>query len=239
MTSYTRMPNESFVEYAKRQEAISKARNMRYKRAALASLDWDGIWREMDDIREECDGVRWYDDNEDSLVEALDGDEEEAYEFRMAFADLCAKIEEFDRVVNGDGWEDIGDYFDDCIVSLIGNRYNCIGYDSYEEDYYALSRYEAGLAQTESGKRVTRWTKQEMLAKIGQCLGVLIAFLDIRQRYDYLSGAMSILRGQNHAIIDAVKQIEAAYEAYIEDPWRNETALDKIVEALPERLWIE
>ncbi len=45
---------------------------------------------------EECENIRWYtdsDDGNDSLINALDGDEDEAYEFKMAFADLCAECE--------------------------------------------------------------------------------------------------------------------------------------------------
>lgn len=65
---------------------------------------------------------------------------------------------------------------DDCTVALIGNRYNTLGYDSEEEDYFSLTGYEQELAQTEAGKRLMRMTKAEMISTIGQCFGITLAF---------------------------------------------------------------
>ena len=73
-----------------------KARNMRYKKPIVKDLNLDMIINDLYEIQEECEEIRWYtdsDDGTDSLINALEGDEDEAYEFKMAFADLCAECE--------------------------------------------------------------------------------------------------------------------------------------------------
>ena len=73
-----------------------KARQLRYKKPIAKDLNLDTIREKLCDIQEACEEVRWYtdsDDGADSLINALSGDEDEAYEFKMAFADLCAECE--------------------------------------------------------------------------------------------------------------------------------------------------
>lgn len=73
-----------------------KARNLRYKKPIVRNLNIAQIQEDLWEIREACEDVRWYTDSEDgtdSLINALAGDEDEAYEFKMAFADLCAECE--------------------------------------------------------------------------------------------------------------------------------------------------
>ena len=59
----------------------NKARNLRYKKPIAKLLNLDYIQRNLWDMQEECEGIRWYtdsEDGEDSLINALDGDEDEA-----------------------------------------------------------------------------------------------------------------------------------------------------------------
>ena len=216
-----------------------RTRALRYKRPALQSMGWDFIMNELEEISCACDDVSYYIGDTDALIEAFDGDDEEAYEFRFAFADLSAKcVQLCDAMYE---WEERED-FDDCTVALIGNCYDVVGFDTLEEDYYSLTRYEEELATTEAGKRLMRKTKAEMIASIGQALGTLLAFLDLRERYDYLKATMDILRDENHSILQAVKQIEEAYEKAMEHPytWEKEwQAFDRLTEMLPDRMWVE
>ena len=72
-----------------------RAKMMRYKRPALASLEWESMITELYEIAEGCSDVRWYTDtDDDTLLNAFDGDEDDAYEFRMAFCDLDNKSSE-------------------------------------------------------------------------------------------------------------------------------------------------
>lgn len=73
-----------------------KAKNLRYKKPIVKDLNLDKITEDLYDIMNECEDVRWYtdsDNGEDSLVNALNGEEDEVYEFKMAFADLCAECD--------------------------------------------------------------------------------------------------------------------------------------------------
>lgn len=218
-----------------------RSRNLRYKRPALESLGYEAIDNELYEIGTACSDIRWFVENDsNTLLNALNGDEDDEYEYRMAFSDLEAKTEELSDKLHD--W-DIRDEFDDCTVALIGNRYNVIGYDGLEEDYFSLTGYEQGLAQTESGKRLMRHTKAEMISIIGQCFGITLAFMDLRQKYDYLKATFDILRDENTSLLQIIRAIEEAYEKANESNfynWQDETKrFNQLLASLPERTWLE
>lgn len=206
-----------------------RSRELRYKQPALQSMGYHEVVSELDEIMEQCDEVTYYID-QDSLVEALDGNDDDAWEFQMMFTNLSAKASElYDALME----MDVQGNYDDCTVALIGNRYSMVGFDDMEEDYFDLCSYESELAQTTAGKRLMRMTKNEMISTIGQCFGLLVAFLDLRQQYDYLKATIDILTDENHSILQQVKDIENAYE---QEDWSQ---IDSIVMLMPDRLWVE
>lgn len=228
------------------ESKAERARALRYKRGALDSMGFEFLRADLDEIREACDTIHWWTDQDDeTLLNALDGDDEDVWEFKMAFAYLEASADELlETIYELCRYEDdFGQVYDDCTVALIGNRYRTIGYDGFEEDYYALTGYEQGLAQTESGKRLMRRTKAEILSIIGQCFGILIAFLDLRQQYDYLKASFDILRDENTSMLQQVKEIDAAYKAMVTADWsarsEAEKKFDRLLSALPDRVWVE
>lgn len=83
-----------------------------------------------------------------------------------------------------------------------------------------------------------RHTKSEMLSMVGQCLGITLAFIDLRQEYDYLKATMDIIRDQNTSILKVIKEIEKAYEA-IDESYDNELTFDRLIKNLPEKTWLE
>jgi predicted nuclease with TOPRIM domain len=83
-----------------------------------------------------------------------------------------------------------------------------------------------------------------MIATIGQCLGILLAFFDLRQQYDYLKATFDILRDENTSLLQTIKEIDAAYEAIaIERRWNRSSEavrrFDALLYNLPDRVWIE
>lgn len=224
------------------QTKAERAKMLRYKQPALMSMGFDAITTELEEIREACSDVRWFmEDDDETLLNALDGDDEAEYEFRIAFADLSTKTEQLQSALQD--W-DVRDYFDDCTVALIGNRYKLVGYDSLEEDYYALASYEIDLACTESGKKLMRKTKADMLSSIGQCMGITLAFYDLRQSYDYLKATIDILRDENTSLLQVIKQIDDAYEAAFEEglqyDWGDKNRkFNALLDQLPDRIWLE
>ena len=234
---------EKKVEYTKAE----RARALRYKRPALASLGYDAMRAQLDEIGEACADIHWFmDANDETLVNALDGDEEAEYEFKMAFADLEAKTDQlYDAIQEWSRWDEdeFGRTYDDCTVALLGNRYKSLGYDDMEEDYYHLTGFEGNLAYTEAGKRFTRKTKADMISTIGQCVGILVAFLDLRQSYDYLKATMDILRDDNTSLLKVIKDIQATYEV-VSDPdgYGQKNAydqFDRLLNNLPDKIWME
>jgi len=219
-----------------------KAKMLRYKRPALASLGYEAICSELYEIQDACQDVQWYmEQGDETLLNALGDDEEAEWEFRMAFSDLDGKAEQLLSALSE--WE-IQEDFDDSTVALIGNRYDMVGFDSYEEDYYSLVGYDEKLAQTEAGKRLMRHTKAEMLSIMGQSVGILVAFLDLRQQYDYLKAAIDVLRDENTSLLKLIKEIDAAYDTAekigFRYTWYPEVRrFDKLLESLPDRMWLE
>lgn len=223
------------------QIKAERTRNLRYKRPALASLGFDSILNELRELSEVCSDVHWFTDGDDeTLLNALDGDDEAAFEFRIAFSDLEAKAEQLYGAISDSC---IQREFDDCTVALIGNRYRLVGYDMDEEDYFSLTAYDEELAYTESGKRLMRHTKPEMLSTIGQCLGIVISFLDVRQSYDYLKATFDILRDENTSLLQTIKEIDDAYEKANEvhfREWSEECRhFSALIGNLPDKVWLE
>ena len=113
---------------------INKARSLRYKKPISKNLNLYYIQQDLWDIQEECESIRWYtdsEDGEDSLINALEGNEDEAYEFKMAFADLCAECE---RMFEDLQEEWVPECFDIFFVAAGVGDY--LGWDTYEGDYF-------------------------------------------------------------------------------------------------------
>lgn len=103
-----------------------RTRALRYKRPALASMGYEHIQRELEEIVEACDDVAWFAGDIDTLTEALDGSDEEAHEFMLSCSDLSAKAGLLlEQLYEVGGWDSdsMSRQYDDCTVALIGNRY--------------------------------------------------------------------------------------------------------------------
>ena len=225
------------------QSKAEKARALAYKRPALASMGYHSMMEELEQIQEACDEVQyWIDSDDGTLLDAFDGDTEQEWEFRLAFGELSAGSYQLAECIYDSVESDQS--FDDCTVALIGNRYEMVGFDGYQEDYVSLTRWEAERAETEAGKRLMRLTKKEMIAQIGLSFGILLAFYDLRHKYDYLQAAMDVLRDENHSVIQRMKDVDAAYDAAASAQWNFEAEplwkkFDQLIEGLPERMWVE
>lgn len=201
-----------------------KARQIRYKRPIVKDLNLDTITQDLWDIQEECENIRWYTDSEDgtdSLINALDGDEDEAYEFKMAFADLCAECDRMSEDLNEE-W--VPECFDIFFVAVgAGESYGGIlGWDSFEQDYFGISCTDS-FAEDEAKKKLKQMTKDNLIAAARQCFKIYHAYIGLRNRYDSLKAAIDILRDQNTGYLQVVKEIERLYEEVSKDKWsRNE-----------------
>ena len=220
---------------------IRKAKQMRYKKPIVKNLNLRAIQEDLWDIQEACEEVRWYTDSEDgtdSLINALDGDEDEAYEFRIAFADLCAECE---QMLNDMGNEWIPDCFDLLFVAAgAGERYGgLLGWDSYESDYFGLSQDVDVWVENEASKKLTQMTKKELIEAIRQSFRVFSAYIGLRNRYDNLKAAIDILRNQNTGVLQAVKEIDRLYEkTQSQENSKANREWKQYTDALPKEAWI-
>lgn len=223
-------------EETKRQ----KARQLRYKKPIVKDLNLMTIREELWNIQEKCEDVHWYvDTDEETLINALDGNEDEAYEFRMMFGDLCAECE---RLLEDLDEEWVPDCFD-CFFVAIGTG-ELLGYDSYEQDYFGLSCTDA-YAEDESKKVLKRLTKDDLIAASRQCFRIYQSFIALRHRYDCLKAAIDILRDENTGHLQMVKKIEEVYERANKESLgfrykysKGERELDRILGNMPQEAWI-
>lgn len=222
-----------------------KAKNLRYKKPIVKNLNLESISQDLWDIQEECESVRWYtdsEDGEDSLLNALDGDEDEAYEFKMAFADLCAECE---RMFNDLREEWVPECLDIFFVAAgAGDTYGGLfGWDSFEQDYMGIGCTDS-FAEDVAKKKLKHMTKDDLIAAVRQCFKVYHAYIGLRNRYDSLKAAIDILRDQNTGYLQIVKEIENLYEKVSEDEWsRSEYSKESMewkryTDALPQEAWI-
>lgn len=221
-----------------------KARQLRYKKPIVMGLNIETIQSELWDMISACEDIHWYDSDEESLVNALDGDEDEAYEFKMAFSDLEAELEQFQMDLNG---EYISDYFD-VFFPAAKARYagGYLGFDPYEGDYYGLEPFEYSFAEDEAAKKIMALTKKEILEVVGQCLKIAYQYMAVRYRYDCLDAAIEILRGKNMERIKIIKGIEEQYSIADKSSdgfkWRYDKEIEKLnnmLQEVPQEYWIQ
>lgn len=222
-----------------------KAKQMRYKKPIVKKLNLDSITQDLWDIQEACEDVRWYtdsNDGEDSLINALDGDEDEAYEFKMAFAELCAECERMFEDIREEWVPECFDIF--FVAAGAGETYGgLLGFDSYENDYFGISCLDS-FAEDEAKKKLKQITKDALIAATRQCFKIYSAYIGLRNRYDNLKSAIDILRDQNTGYLQVVKEIEKLYRAasknqgrYAEysKEWKE---FERYTDALPPEAWI-
>lgn len=219
-----------------------KAKNLRYRKPIVKDLNLSKIQEDLWEIQEACEEVRWYtdsDDGSDSLINALDGDEDEAYEFRMAFADLCAECERMREDLQEEWVPDCFDIF--FVAARAGDYYGgLLGWDGYEEDYFGIDAMSS-FAEDGAKKKLKQMTKDELIVAVRQCLKIYHAYIGLRNRYDGLKAAIDILRDQNTGILQAVKEIERLYEDAA-GSWSKYSKVSlewkRYTDALPPEAWV-
>ena len=220
-----------------------KAKNLRYKKPIVRDLNYQKILDELYEMQEACDCVRYFESDEENLDNALDGDEDEAYEFKIAFADLETELERFAEDLQE---AFVGEYFD-TFFPAAGADYagGFLGWDTYEGDYFGLEPYQYAWAQDEAAQKLMRLTKKELLEAAGICLKVAHQYMAIRYRYDCLDAAIETLRGINMDRIKAVKGVEEWYERAEESSCHFQfkygkeiNELEKYLREIPREYWV-
>ena len=225
------------MSYEENRKAY-KAKNLRYRRAALQIIRWDDLLGELYRISEECEELEWAVEDDEKLIDVFDCDTDEMNAFRLMFSVLSGKCNELHNALYN---QYVTEHFNDFFAGALGNAYNLVGYDCYEEDWYGLTRFEAKLAQGESGKRLMRLTKEHLIAIAGQCVGVMMCFLEIQHSYDCLKSIFDALRDDRAELIGNVRTVEDLYDRMQDDPdnYALSQQFDEVLWRLPDRVWVE
>lgn len=239
-----------------------KAKLMRCRRPACKTMHWDGILNDLYEMRDDIDEGRWmygqYERLGDDAVGSLD--EETVYELQIAFSDLSAELERMDedmrqlRNIEDDFFYDDNEEYDDppelfdCFFPAIRYHDQMMGYDIVEHDYYGLEPLQEDAAVKEARKRLKHLTKDRLIECAGRCMEIARQYMSLRARYDGLSTALAVLKGEFEASLEMVKHIEDLYEEaenategfrYHFMGSKQMRAFEYALDNLPDRIWIE
>lgn len=230
-----------------------RARAMRFKQPLCKAINWQQILEDLYEIKDACADIRWLEGDEEALLDLFDGDEETAFEFKVACADLAGECERFsndlDEIRRYDFLStdsDEGASIFDTFFPAIDKEGGMLGYDDYEEDYYGLDIYERDAAQRSARKRLMRLTKEQLCDLAGTAFRIARNYWGMIYRFDCLKAEIDIIRGQNDHMLKAIKATEAAWETWNEDSkggkyrsWKAEEDLDRLLRDMPDRVWVE
>lgn len=197
-----------------------KARSLRYKKPLVKDICLDSIQEFLWDAQSGCnDALYYFDSGDETLLNALDGDEDEEQEFKMMFADLQAECEQMEADLEQ---EYVPECFDEFFAATYSHSMGLMmGYDSYEQDYYGLDSWETEHGTEEARARMMRMTKKELLDVAKYCIKIFIAYEGLRSRYESLKAALDIIRDTNTAQLQVAQRINELYDQAAADGFWN------------------
>lgn len=224
---------------------VEKAKKLRLTKPLVRNLNIDTIKSELYDMQEECYNITYYiDTDNDTLLNAFDGEEDEAYEFKMAFSDLCA---ECDQMFYDLEEAYIPENFDTLLTAIGAGEYGggYLLWDDCEQDYYGID-IDYSYIEGEAAKRVKRYTKDQILQFYTASLKLIYAYVGLRYRYDSLKAAMDIIKDQNTGVLKVIREIEQLYDKAEKESsgfrfqWKDSvTDLENRFKSLPQEAWLQ
>lgn len=232
-----------------KEQRIRQAKDRRYKKPILSHLNLESIRNDLYDMSDATGDVRYFCETEDdSFLESLIGDEEEAFELKTMISQLNDDVEQMLTDLEEE-W--VPEYFDLFFVRVAGAKSRVAsqfgglaGFDDYQGDYYGLSTaWEMEWAVEEAEKKLQKLTKKEMAQAATQCFLIAANYIALKNRYDALNDSLEIVRGRNTGILATVKEIDRAYEAAEKACFsmfdEATTSFERAVQGLPDEAWVQ
>ena len=156
-------------------------------------------------------------------------------QFDELSAGACAMLEALDDY--GPETYGLEDNWNDMAVALLGYKEAVLGYDAAEMDYFHMvNPYCEDWAVEEATKRIKRLTKDDMVRLFRSVLSTFVLFFDIKASHDCLTSIVEEL--DNRGAILSVKNDEINH-LYEDLTGKNGEDFDRLIERLPQRMWIE
>ncbi len=227
----------------KEQARADRAANLRHKKSMLGRLTYQSIINELSDIADECSDMVYFDDEE--ISELLGNDGESDNEFRLIALELQSESTELFARLRSERYHscmgfDISDIFDEVMTAMGGSDEERWGYDAYLEEDVKLTEYECSLAKTEAKKRLTRYTKEQMLNIFGECFDIALKWLDLEYGYSCLHATLGVMKDDKTALLKAIKRVNDAYDRAASGEFysSDSNAFDNIIDELPADVWV-
>ena len=156
-------------------------------------------------------------------------------EYKPLFDDLAAGAEDLLNAISDWGWN-LSQNWDDMTVALLGDTQRVLGFDAVQQDYFGMLCHAQAWAVEGAGKRVARLSKPDLLRCFGQVLTVLVSFMDIKAAHDCLISIVEELDGRSALLGRKNDEINRLYGDLT---GKNGEEFDRIIEGLPQRMWVE
>ena len=132
---------------------------LRYKKSVLHQLNLYDIETDLEELAEVAYNVVYAWD-EDNLLEALDGDEEQVEEFKILMAELSSDCERLLEAISYGVNEHFGTFFVGLAMKGRPPQYRMLGYDAAEMDYFDfLYDYDEVFAEEEAIKQLGQFAR--------------------------------------------------------------------------------
>lgn len=166
--------------------------------------------------------------------------EESGYyqEYKEQFDDLADGAYRLWYALDNSDYSDysLRDIWDDMTVALLGYQEKVLGFDQFEEDYFAMLSYQEDAAVEEAEKRLMRFTKEQLIKNFRKVLTTLILFFDIKAAHDCLESIVEELDERGAILERKNEQINKLYEDLTGS---NAEDFDNIIRSIPPRMWVE
>ena len=218
------------------------ARKVIRARPFSRELNWAAITQSAWDIQSDCTDVQWADDQlEDILGDELAG------QFRLQYSDLSYSVqkfiddcEEYYRSWTFDGGEEYGASFCDAMIAGSGGCDDLMMYDEGDEqEYVPLTGFVEEYHERMAATRIKALTKDRIIELMGDVIWLVRSYMDIKVRYELLSGIFELIREEACHELDAVKGVEEAWSAWNElKDEATERKLRSATSGLPDVVWL-